>query len=316
MPQTAPTAFCTIITASHLDYALALHFSLLQFEAEAPFYVLITDELPEDKLDWAQLPQFKLLKLSSFNANEQAKAIIEKYREAPDFMRWSLKSVLMLYLLEDLSFDEVVFLDCDLCFYEELSPIKQQLSRASVLLSPHWRSRDPISDPANFRLNFTDGMYNGGFVGASQAGIEALKWWRDACLYRCERTREEGLYVDQKYLDIMPAQFQGTQINHHRGCNVANWNLSENTRTKGENGEILIRGKWPIIFIHYSGSTVRGILKGEDPLLRSHFDQWKAFLDQAAKFLARKERNFTYASPADSLPKRIMNKLGLKANSK
>ncbi|MEM6342620.1 MAG: hypothetical protein AAF927_02025 [Bacteroidota bacterium] len=316
MLQTAPTAFCTIVTASHLDYALALCLSLRQFETEAPFFVLLTDEPAEKEELWSQFPQVYLLRLADLAPLAQATAIIEKYRETPDFMRWSLKSVLMLYLLEKQAFDEVVFLDCDLCFYQSIDPIKEQLSAAGILLSPHWRCQDPAIDSENFKLNFTDGMYNGGFLGATQAGIPALKWWRNACLYRCERTREEGLYVDQKFLDLLPAQFPSTRINHHRGCNVANWNLSENRRTQNAQGEILILDKWPIIFIHYSASTVRGILKGKDPLLSDHLDQWKTLLDQAADILGRNKRNFNAAGPQASLPKRILNKLGIKANSK
>lgn len=316
MQENAPTAFCTIVTASHLDYALALYLSYRQFEAEIPFFILVTDELITKDIDWTLYPKITLINLASLSSLAGATEIIEKYQEATDFMRWSLKSVLMLYLLQDKAFDEVVFLDCDLCFYQDLSPIRQQLSQSSILLSPHWRSQNPAIDPENFNLNFTDGMFNGGFVGATQSGIDALKWWRDACLYRCERTREEGYYVDQKFLDLLPAQFPGIKINQHRGCNVANWNLSENIRTQALNGETMIREKWPIIFIHFSGSTVRGILKGHDSLLMDHFDRWTTFLDQAADFLGREKRTFAITGPPNSLPKRILNKLGFKLNSK
>lgn len=316
MTRSPSTVFCTIVTKSHLDYALALYFSYRQYAPEVPFYVLVSDEHSEDKKLWGQLPDFNVLNLSELREKDSIDAIATKYQSEPDFMRWSLKPAMMIHLMQDTGFEEVVFLDCDLCFYGDISAIRNQLADSTVLLSPHWRSNNPHKDPDNFRLNFTDGLFNGGFVGATKAGIDALEWWMNACLYRCERTREEGFYVDQKYLDLLPAQFEGTQILYHRGCNVANWNLGQNLRSQDDNGEIKILGKWPIIFIHFSGSTVRGILKKEDPLLLGHFEKWQAWLNQAAELLGRPKRVFAAAPKALPLQDRIMNKLGMKVKSK
>ncbi|MFK7925545.1 MAG: hypothetical protein AB8H47_26575 [Bacteroidia bacterium] len=314
MPHTLQTAFCTIVTQSHLDYALALYLSYRQFSPEVPFYILVSDIKEEQKIEWDKFPDINVLGLEALNDIENAKLVKDKYQSEPDLIRWSLKPALMLHLLQDRGIKEVLFLDCDLCFFQDFTFIREQLSQSATLLSPHWRSDDPFSFPNNFRLNFTDGMYNGGFVGATQEGIFALDWWLSACLYRCERTREEGYYDDQKYLDLLPAQFPGTQILHHRGCNVANWNLNQNIRTQNGKGEVLILDKWPIIFIHFSGSTVKGILKDKDPLLSPYLDRWKILLDEAADFLEKARRKFELPNPgATPLPKRILNKLGLKA---
>lgn len=308
MPPASPgkPCICTIVTASHLDYALALWYSYRRFESAIPLYVLVIDQ----PVSLGQVEDgFHFVERSELMNDPIAKAMQTQFAEEPDLLRWALKPVLMRYLLQQSPHDQVIFADCDLCFYRPLDPIWQALQDNHILLSPHWRCSDPKKNEKRFQLNFTDGMFNGGFIGASQKGIKALEWWQAACLHHMGREREMGYYDDQRYLDLLPAHFERVSILHHRGCNVANWNLFENRRSKQANGEVLILDKWPIVFIHFSGSTVKGILKEQDPLLRPYFDQWKAFLDQANEQLRRPKRQFQLPQPEKHLGKRIINKI-------
>lgn len=317
MANTSQTVFCTIVTQSHLDYALALYYSYRVHSPDIPLVVVVVDLEGSIPAELENDASFEIISLKQIEGNNRVKQVIDKYKDEPDLLRWSLKPAVLLYLLEEREYQSAVFMDCDLCFFNPLTPILDHLEKAAVLLSPHWRNLDPYKNPNHFRLNFTDGMFNGGFVGASQGGIPAMNWWLEACIYRCERLLIEGFYDDQKYLDLLPAQFEGTEVLFHRGCNVANWNLGQNIRTQNESGQSMILGKWPIIFVHFSGSTVKGILKGEDPLLLPNFDLWKQYLDQAAKLLGRSLRSFELVPPPIApLPKRILYKLGLKAKSK
>ena len=94
---------------------------------------------------------------------------------------------------------------------------------------------------------------------------------------------ERGLFVDQAYLDLLPIYFESVKILRHRGCNVANWNQIECQREENQPGVITING-FPLVFIHFTASTIRGIEAGDDPLLRDHLARYRAALDANKKW--------------------------------
>ena len=65
----------------------------------------------------------------------------------------------------------------------------------------------------------------------------------------------------------------------HRGCNVANWNQIECKRTiNSDTQEITINNTFPIVFIHFTNSTFKGIIQGEDALLKPYMQKYNALL--------------------------------------
>ncbi|MEL6844252.1 MAG: hypothetical protein AAFP02_13660 [Bacteroidota bacterium] len=134
------TCICTIVTESHLDYALALFLSYRRFEAEIPLYILVVDQ---DEVQASVWEGVHFVERSVILENTVAQRMQTRYVDEPDYLRWALKPVLMEYLLEEKGYEQVVFADCDLCFYQKPDPIWQHLKGANMLLSPHWRSAKP-----------------------------------------------------------------------------------------------------------------------------------------------------------------------------
>jgi SAM-dependent methyltransferase len=262
------SAFCTIITADFLHYALALRHSLARFRPEIELTALVADEdVDIAKLNGA-FDGLRLLSVQELCADGIGKRILEKYGRADvDCFRWSMKPVLLNHLLSS-GFEQAFFLDPDLFFFSDFAFLEQDLGEQAVLLTPHWRASRPDMDEANFAILQTSGMFNAGFVGVTAAGRLAMDWWAGLCLYRCEKRPSEGLFVDQAYLDMMPIYFDGVAIEQHRGCNLANWNRLECARVLRPDGKVGIKGGWDIVFIHFTQSTIRGIEAGEDSLLR------------------------------------------------
>jgi hypothetical protein len=90
--------FCTIITQSHVGWALALATSLRQWDADLPFVILITDvdELDPDALKGMENIEVAYLKdVVPVSIGAQ---LATKYAQQSDVLRWSLKPVLMEYL--------------------------------------------------------------------------------------------------------------------------------------------------------------------------------------------------------------------------
>jgi hypothetical protein len=262
--------FCTIITSSHLGYAEALAKSLHAHGDDYLLYVLVVDSDSRDR----SRPGFKVLSLPEVDC-ELSGLLARRYLDSGKHneFRWSMKSVLLLHLLGREKAGKVIFVDPDIAFFKDPRFLFDLLDSSNVLLTPHWRCNDPSKDPANFRLLMTEGHFNAGFVAVSSGAEEALEWWARICLGRCERARSEGLFVDQSYLNLFPVYFDKVRIMRHRGCNVANWNLEMNRRELSD-GKVKINGNDPVVFIHFTNSTIRGILRGEDGHLRPHLVQW------------------------------------------
>ncbi|MGG5487537.1 hypothetical protein [Gaetbulibacter jejuensis] len=268
---------CTVITNNYAHYALALHDSFKDYDDTVDYCVFVSN----GALDTAYEDEFEargivLLTVADFKDNRLAKQMHEKYATVyHDAYRWGMKPLVMIELLNR-SYDHVIYVDSDIYFFADYTFLWKELETRSMLLSPHWRCSDPSISETNFRHNFLDGIYNGGFVGASKKGIKAMSYWAELCLFKCEVNRNDGFYVDQRYLDILPTRFEGVGHITHRGCNVANWNIVDCQRVAQADGTVLINNTFPIVFIHFTNSLFKGAyLWKDDALLIPYIERYR-----------------------------------------
>lgn len=271
--------FCTIVTASHLKYAEGLYQSIRKYVADATMHVFVSDTKKE-ALHVDEYPaNFYVYTSEDLCTTEVAHRITAKFRDHDhDAFRWSMKPVFINFLLQQRFCAKVIYTDCDIFFFHDPTFLFDALDAGSVLLTPHWRSSDPYREFANFQILFTSGIYNAGFIGVSKAGVRAMDWWAGVCAHTCIKDPGRGFFVDQTHLNLLPVYFDQVEVVKHRGCNVANWNMLECERIVQEDGSVLINGKYPIVFIHFTGSTVRGILKGNDRNLLPYLLQYERAL--------------------------------------
>ena len=245
---------------------------------DIPMHALIVDRRHD--ITGYEIPDgVTLTYLDTLELNDVEREIILKYQDNPDGLRWSLKSVWLRSLLTSGGYQQVIFVDPDMFFFNDPQFLFDELNEGSILLSPHWRSSDPKKDAFNFELNFRDGIYNGGFLGASFGGIPALEWLARACLHKCEIDHERGLFYDQKYFDLLPSRFKDIRILRHKGCNVANWNQVDCIRVLVDD-QVLINGTDPVVFIHFTKSTILGIRNGTDSLLIAYLNEYESSLSR------------------------------------
>jgi hypothetical protein len=261
-------AICTISSSSHLFKVKTL-FESLRANTDADLHCLLTDGATEHLIEGVSIG------LTDDLQTETATRI--KGRYTGNELRWALKPVLMAHLLER-GYDQVIYVDNDICFYSSPLPIFDALHGHSLLLTPHHYPSDPEKDQYWLEANFRVGLYNAGFVAASRSGVGALRWWAECCAYNVKKSAWRGLFDDQKYLDLMPVLFPDVGILHHKGCNVAGWNSLTIDRSMSPEGTMLLDGHWPLIFIHYNVHTMRCITKGEDPLLLPLMDEYEKAL--------------------------------------
>lgn len=262
--------FCTITTNSFLYKTKALHASLQKHCSDFTFHVLVTDALA--------LPQNEN-KIQYYNTSSltdaTALSIISKYKHQADSLRWSLKPVFLLHLLQ--SFDKVIYADNDIAFFNNPDFLFDALEHHPILLTPHHYSFSPHKNQNWLEANFTLGLYNAGFVAVGSDAKKTLEWWAACCLYRCQKSKWRGLFDDQKYLDLVPIIEPKTKVLTHKGCNLAGWNIATCKRTL-LNNEVIVDEKNPVVFIHFNAFTIRMIVEGKDPLLHTHWQQYIAYL--------------------------------------
>ncbi|MBS1618491.1 MAG: hypothetical protein JST76_08230, partial [Bacteroidetes bacterium] len=181
----------------------------------------------------------------------------------------------------------------DIYFFGDYAFLFDLLDEYNFLLTPHHYPRDPDRDQNWLEANFRVGLYNAGFVAVSRDAIAHLDWWAACCAYRCEKNPLRGMFDDQKYLDLIPVMNEQAHVLRHKGCNVAEWNKVVIRRTERD-GQIYLDEKYPLVFIHFNGTTVRAIEQGEEPLLKKPL---ATYMENLSKYRADIQASDLYQLP-------------------
>lgn len=288
------SSFCTISTQSHLYKCKALFDSLRNFDSKVILDVLVIDanKVGEDN---SVFEGYNLHFLEDLVGSNPGELIINKYKSNPDKLRWSLKPVFMQYLLSNKQLHKLIYVDNDIAFFGKFSFLFDLLDKHNILLTPHFYERNPEKNQNWLEANFRVGLFNAGFVAVNEKAISTLDWWAKCCLYRCEKNYMRGLFDDQKYLDLIPIIEPTTKILDHQGCNIAGWNIGVCMRELNKEGEVLINGKWPVVFIHFNAFTIKLFVEGKDPLLMSNFELYSELIQKYNKHAKIDNEAFSYS---------------------
>ncbi len=274
----APLVVGSIVTPDYVDRALAVALSLRAAGCPCRLELLTTRPVT------VELEDVAVTSLDELGGRDRrARALPRTYGADPDALRWSLKPVFLTHLLRKHAGGPVLLCDSDLCFFDRPDALLAGLDAGGLVLTPHWRPLDPTGARLDFRLNFMDGLFNAGCVAANERGIAALDWWAQACAAACERDPARGLYVDQRYLDLMVVYFPEAVICRDPGFNVANWN--RHLRTPDAGGRRPVPDRWPVRMVHFTGDTIREIEQGRDPLLLPLYVRYLELRAQAERIL-------------------------------
>ena len=265
---------CTIITADYLPLAKALHRSLQKNLPGTSLQVLVVNEN-----NFSSADSFFIHSLDVLSGSSYFKEIEKKYAHTnADYFRWALKPLFIGHLLEK-GFSKVIFADPDLYFISNFSFLFDELERNNVLLTPHWRSTDPVKNEDSLLAVLKDGLYNAGFIAVNKNATDVITWWAGVCHYKTEALKDIGLFVDQKYLDIVPVQFDNVHILKHKGCNLAAWNI-DTCKRELINGKLFINKIFEPVFIHFTKDTIINILNRNDILLQPFLNDYISALQK------------------------------------
>ena len=167
------------------------------------------------------------------------------------------KPYMFLHLFA-MGYENVVYFDPDIKVYIPITPVFDALADgASVVLTPHLTKPAESDTPPNDLNIMQAGIYNLGFVAfGRQDGVEAvLRWWARRLRYQCINAQDRGIFVDQKFVDLVPGFLDNVAILRDTTLNVAYWNLAQRDFDYDGN-QWLVDGQ-PLIFFHFSGYDPR-----------------------------------------------------------
>lgn len=242
-------AACTIIAKNYLAHARVLSRSFLAHHPDARMIVLVIDDI-DGYIDPDKEP-FELVKLEELPIENRG-ALCFKYSVLE--LATAVKPFILQHILDQPGITKVLYLDPDILVFGSLSPLYGLLSEHAILMIPH--ITEPIDVEDNHapteRTFLQCGAYNLGFLGLADRPTtrRMLTWWRARCeAFGVSRPRE-GLFVDQKWMDLVPGLFGDVFVLRDPAYNVAYWNLHGRAITLEP--EPTVNGR-PMGFFHFSG---------------------------------------------------------------
>lgn len=165
----------------------------------------------------------------------------------------AVKPFYFTYLLKTRpEIQKLVYFDPDIMVFQPLTGLETSLDRHDIILTPHFTK--PIQDdrlPTEKHI-FSTGVFNLGFLAVrrSQNARDMLTWWGRKLRTECLLDLSRGYFVDQLWMNLVPAYFDKVFIDKNPGHNMAHWNLHERILTESAIG-YQVNGV-PLVFYHFS----------------------------------------------------------------
>lgn len=248
------TVVFTIASKNYFAYVRTLMQSLEKTNSHLDRYAVVVDDLDDT---FISLPRnFELLDLDKLNLPHPNQM---KFRYDIMELNTAVKPFAILKLFE--TYERVIYFDPDIYVYKKLKPIEDALDAGNnFVLTPHYNGlfEDDGMHPDEPDM-MRAGIYNLGFIALNKCAdtLEMVTWWADKLEKQCINEQSKGIFVDQKWIDLVPGFYDHVCILRHSGLNVAYWNLSHRKIIK--NGDDFEVNGEPLIFFHFSGLNPNNI---------------------------------------------------------
>ncbi|MFC2037575.1 hypothetical protein ACFLYD_06380 [Chloroflexota bacterium] len=245
----AGKVICTIIAKNYLAQARCLVDSFLEHHPDGRAFVLVIDDLDccydPDREHFTTVPVEEI-------GIPDLQAMIFRYTVLE--LSTAVKPFFLEYLFEHHGCRKLCYFDPDIHFYAPIDEIWELLDSQGIVLTPHLLGFLDDQHRPNERDILIAGAYNLGFLGLSRHPelIQFLRWWQAKLVRDCVVAFDKGLFVDQRWMDLVPSLFSNVYIHRDPACNVAYWNLNHRQLVREEQGGYTVNGQ-PLKFFHFSG---------------------------------------------------------------
>lgn len=242
----------TCAACNYVPKVRLLFQSLREHHPEAVLHLALADEIPPG-VDLSNEPFDQVmgpaeLDIPSWRGWTFCHEIVE--------LATAIKPFYLLKLLQREDCGKILYLDPDMVVFSRLDDILERLDKASVALTPHLTEPEVALDGVidNEICCLKHGVFNLGFVGVANTpgGERFARWWADRIYHFCRAETHNGLFTDQKWIDLAPALFDDLTILKSPRFNVATWNLRTRPITWDAEQGYRVAGK-PLGFYHFTG---------------------------------------------------------------
>ncbi len=266
------TVGCSVITSGYLPYARVLAKSFREHNPAADFVVLLIDDheqrIGEDE-------PFRVVRPDDVGISAH-ELDLRGLMYTPTELVCSLRPALLRHLLGE-GATAVILMDADGYVYGDLQPVAERARVSGTLLTPHFLVAHPPPGAGDSLelVQIRYGVMNGGFLAVGPKGMAFLDWLHTRLERHCLHMLEQGLYGDQRWLDLATALFPH-EILKDPGCNVMCLNLHYRDVMWHEGRPSMPDG--PLRYFHF--------LLGFDPEHPEHIcnpqfaQQWLPYLDE------------------------------------
>lgn len=245
----------TSFSFSYLNRATVLAETLSRQHPDWVLWAVITDKPPEGFEFDARRHGFHEV----LYADEIHDGNTDKWLFTHDVVEacTAVKGDALTHILSQPDVENVLYFDPDIAVFNSMTPVIELLKSHSIILTPHQidaEDRDKkraIMDNEVTSLGF--GVFNLGFAAVKNdsEGRRFAEWWADRLRDWCFDQRDIGIFVDQKWCDLVPCLFDNFKSLRDPGYNVASWNLSKRHISFSEDGMVLSNGQ-PLRFYHFT----------------------------------------------------------------
>lgn len=243
----------TSFSYSYLNRARVFASSLRRQHPDWVIWAVITDKEPEGfTLELAQEDFDHLV-----TADELFGAVADQWLFGHDVVEacTAVKGRALQHIMSDPTADKVLYFDPDTAIFNTMTPVIDLLDSYSIVLTPHQ------VDPDNEKMAIMDneisslqyGVFNLGFVAVNNdnEGRRFAAWWDSRLFDWCHDRLDIGVFVDQKWCNLVPCFFDDVKVLRDPGYNVASWNISQRKISITDSGEIQVNGH-PLRFYHFT----------------------------------------------------------------
>lgn len=292
------TAVFTIASKNYFAFVRTLMDSLEDSNPEWERFVGVVDKIDSQ---FNEMPRnFELLSLEELELPEAEKMI---FRYTILEFNTAIKPFVFKVLFNKLGYDRVIYLDPDIYVYERLKEIEEAFDNGyNIILTPHltglWNDRMLPNEESILQ----SGTYNLGFLALAKSSesFSLLDWWGEKLEKKCLVSIKDGIFVDQKWMDLIPGLFNNVFILRNEGYNVAYWNLSHRVPKK-------VSGKFffnddQLKFFHFSGlnpADISNVSKHQNRFTIKNIGVAKELFEKYAGTVISKDfnvyKNFNYS---------------------
>lgn len=245
----------TSFSYSYLNRARVLAEGIKRFHPDWVLWAVLTDKCPgEFDHDWS-LEQFDhvVTALDLMGPGAEAWLFGHNVVEACT----AVKGAAARHILDQPACEKLFYFDPDIAVLNSMVPVLELLDHADIVLTPHQIHPEPRAALQAIRDNeitsLSHGAYNLGFLALANRGEgrRCAEWWDDRLRDWCHDRKDIGVFVDQKWCDLIPCFFDNVKVLRDPGCNVASWNLSHRRLSIDDGGQIRVNDV-PLRFFHFT----------------------------------------------------------------